>query len=151
MRKDENLLRYDAAAAILPNRLRRLALAVAKDDRAAAEEFRLRAGRAMTVLLPDGEKELDAVVEPKELEMLCDLATEFSRYAAAESLRQGFVPVRGGFRVGLCGRASVEGGKLMGVYDVSSVNIRIPHATRSLGEPICKLLRQHREGKGVLI
>ena len=87
MEKDQNLLRYDAAAAILPNRLRRMALALPEEERAAAEEFRLRSGRAMTVLLPEGEKELDAVVETKELEMLCDLATEFSRYAAAESLR----------------------------------------------------------------
>ena len=56
----------------------------------------------MTVLLPAGELPLEAVVEPEELETLCNIATEFSRYAAAETLREGYLSVRGGFRVGLC-------------------------------------------------
>ena len=136
MGKDQNLLRYDAAAAILPNRLRRMALALPEEERAMAEEFRLRAGRAMTVLLPEGEKELDAVVEPEELEMLCDLATEFSRYAAAESLRQGFVPVRGGFRVGLCGTAVVKEGNSTHLKNLSSAAIRIGREHPGIGADI---------------
>ena len=31
-------------------------------------------------------------MEPEDLETLCDLATEFSRYAAAETLREGYLP-----------------------------------------------------------
>ena len=143
MGKDQNLLRYDAAAAILPNRLRRMALALPEEERAAAEEFRLRSGRAMTVLLPEGDKELDAVVETKELEMLCDLATEFSRYAAAESLRQGFVPVRGGFRVGLCGTAVVKEGSNTHLKNLSSASIRIAREHPGIGADIApKLFRE---------
>ena len=58
-------------------------MAVPEEDRAKAEEIRLRAGRKLTVLLPEGEKELEATVEIQELETLCDLATDFSRYATA--------------------------------------------------------------------
>ena len=86
---ETNTERFDRAAAILPVRLRRMALAVPEEDRARAEEIRLRAGRKLTVLLPEGEKELEATVEIQELETLCDLATDFSRYAAAETLRRG--------------------------------------------------------------
>ena len=32
----------------------------------------------MTVLTPEGEIALEGIVEPEELETLCDLATEFS-------------------------------------------------------------------------
>ena len=84
MQKDKNVLRYEAAAAILPNRLRKAAMELPESDQRQAEELRLRAGRPMTVLLPSGERELEAAAEPEELETLCDLATEFSRYAAAE-------------------------------------------------------------------
>ena len=87
MEKDKDILRYEEAVTILPVRLRRAALAVTEEEKKTAEELRLRAGRPMTVLLPQGERELDAVVETEELETLCDLATEFSRYAAAETLR----------------------------------------------------------------
>ena len=64
MGKEVNILRYEDAAAILPNRLRRFAMALPEGQKAAAEEFRLRAGRPMTVLGPEGETALDVVVEP---------------------------------------------------------------------------------------
>ena len=105
MKKDQKVLRYEEAASVLPVRLRKLAMALPDDQKGAAEEFRLRTGQPLTVLLPSGEVPLDAVVEPEELDTLCDIATEFSRYAAAETMREGYLSVRGGFRVGLCRRA----------------------------------------------
>ncbi|WP_295581944.1 stage III sporulation protein AA [uncultured Oscillibacter sp.] len=125
MQKDLNILRYEDAAAILPARLKKLALALPEAQKAVAEEFRLRAGQPMTVLLPGGEEPLDVFVEPEELETLCDLATEFSRYAAAETLREGFLPVRGGFRVGLCGTAVMKDGVNTNLKNLSSAVIRI--------------------------
>ena len=110
MQKDLNILRYEDAALCLPVRLRKVALALPEERKALAEEFRLRAGRPMTVLLPTGEIPLNVFVEPEELEALCDLATEFSRYAAAETLREGYLSVRGGFRIGLCGTAVMKDG-----------------------------------------
>ena len=105
LQKNELAARYEQAAAILPSRLRKAALALSDEEKAQAEELRLRAGRPLTVLLPTGELPLNVEVEPEELETLCDIATEFSRYAASETIREGFLPVRGGFRVGLCGTA----------------------------------------------
>lgn len=147
MQKNLNILRYEDAAAILPNRLRKLALALPEEQKAAAEEFRLRAGRPLTVLLPDGETPLDAFVEPEELETLCDLATEFSRYAAAETLREGFLPVRGGFRVGLCGTAVIKDGANTNLKTFSSAAIRIARERKGVGEALAP--RLFREGRFV--
>ncbi|WP_298024774.1 stage III sporulation protein AA [uncultured Dysosmobacter sp.] len=140
MQKNLNILRYEDAAAILPNRLRKLALALPEEQRAEAEEFRLRAGRPMTVLLPTGEVPLDAVVEPEELETLCDLATEFSRYAAAETLREGFLPVRGGFRVGLCGTAVMKDGTNTNLKSFSSAVIRIAREQKGIADTLADRL-----------
>lgn len=140
MRKNLNILRYEDAAAILPNRLRKLALALPEEQRAEAEEFRLRAGRPMTVLLPTGELPLDAIVEPEELETLCDLATEFSRYAAAETLREGFLPVRGGFRVGLCGTAVMKDGANTNLKSFSSAVIRIAREQKGIADTLADRL-----------
>lgn len=134
MRKNLNILRYEDAAAILPNRLRKLAMALPEEQRAAAEEFRLRAGQPLTVLLPTGEVPLEAFVEPEELETLCDLATEFSRYAAAETLREGFLPVRGGFRVGLCGTAVMKDGVNTNLKSFSSAVIRIAREQKGIAD-----------------
>ena len=62
--------RYAEAAAILPVRLRTLALSQPDEVQVRAEEFRLRAGRPMTVLTPEGEIALEGIVEPEELENL---------------------------------------------------------------------------------
>ena len=55
MEKNQDILRYEEAAAILPVRLRKAALALPAEERKTAEELRLRAGQPMTVLLPGGE------------------------------------------------------------------------------------------------
>ncbi len=142
MQKNELVIRYEQAAAILPNRLRKAALALPEEEKAEAEELRLRAGRPLTALLPSGERPLDAEVEPEELETLCDLATEFSRYAAAETIREGFLPVRGGFRVGLCGTAVMKDGANTNLKNLSSAVIRIARERRGAASNLAPRLFQ---------
>lgn len=145
MKKQENIMRYELAAAILPSRLRRIAMELPENDRARAEEFRLRAGRCMSVLLPEGERSLEAIVTSEELETLCDIAAEFSRYASMETLKQGFLPVRGGFRVGLCGSAVMKDGAVTNLKQISSAVIRISREQRGIARDIAP--RLFREGR----
>lgn len=140
MPKNLSISRYEDAAAILPNRLRKWAMALPEEQKAVAEEIRLRAGQPLTVLLPNGETPFDAVVESEELETLCDLATEFSRYAASESLREGYLPVRGGFRVGLCGTAVMKDGVNTNLKNLSSAAIRIARERKGIANPLAPLL-----------
>ena len=145
MQKDLNVLRYEDAAAVLPLRLRKAALSLPEGQRALVEEFRLRAGQPMTVLLPEREVPLEVTVEPVELETLCDLATEFSRYAAAETLREGYLSVRGGFRVGLCGTAVMKDGVNTNLKQFSSAVVRIAREQKGIAERLVPEL--FREGQ----
>ena len=136
MEKHGNALRYELAAAILPSRLRRIAMEQPEEVKEHAEEFRLRAGRCMSVLLPAGEQSLEIIVTVEELETLCDIAAEFSRYASIETLRQGFLPVRGGFRVGLCGAAVMKDGQVTNLKQISSAVIRISREQKGIGAAV---------------
>lgn len=140
MQEKECMRRYAEAAAILPVRLRTLALSLPDEVQARAEEFRLRAGRPMTVLTPEGEMALEGIVEPEELETLCDLATEFSRYAASETLRDGFLPVRGGFRVGICGTAVMKEGVSTNLKSLSSAAVRIAREHKGIARDLAPRL-----------
>ena len=151
MERNLNILRYEDAAAVLPLRLRRLALALPEAKKAEAEEFRLRAGRPMTVLLPAGELPLEAVVEPEELETLCNIATEFSRYAAAETLRAGYLSIRGGFRVGLCGTAVMKDGANTNLKEFSSAAVRIARERRGIGDGLLPQLFRDGELANTLL
>ena len=143
MPRNEHAARYEQAAAILPSRLRKAALLLSDGEKAEAEEIRLRAGRPLTVLLPGGELALEAQVEPEDLETLCDIATEFSRYAAAETIREGFLPVRGGFRVGLCGTAVMKDGANTNLKNLSSAVIRIARERMGIAKDIAPRLFQN--------
>ena len=145
LKKEQKVLRYEEAASVLPVRLRKLAMALPDDQKGAAEEFRLRTGQPLTVLLPSGEVPLDAVVEPEELDTLCDIATEFSRYAAAETLREGYLSVRGGFRVGLCGTAVMKNGVNTNLRDLSSAVVRIARERKGIADELVPGL--FREGR----
>jgi stage III sporulation protein AA len=149
--KDVRVLRYEEAAAVLPVRLRKAALSLSEAEKAAVEEIRLRAGRSMTVLLPEGERELDVTVEAAELETLCDLATEFSRYAAAETLREGFVSVRGGFRIGLCGTAVMKDGINTNLKNLSSASIRVARACTGIADALLPQLLREGQFQSTLI
>lgn len=151
MQKDLNVLRYEDAAAVLPLRLRKLALELPEEQKEKAEEFRLRAGQPMTVLLPEGEVSLETIVEPEELETLCDIATEFSRYAAAETLREGYLSVRGGFRVGLCGTAVMKGGANTNLKNFSSAVVRIAREQIGIADELAPKLFQNGEVCSTLI
>lgn len=151
MEKDVNVLRYEDAASILPLRLRRPALALPEEQRRRAEEFRLRAGQPLTLLMPDGEISLDVIVEPEELETLCDIATEFSRYAATETLREGYLSVRGGFRVGLCGTVVMKDGMNMNLKNFSSAAVRIAREQIGIAENVAPRLFRDGEVCNTLI
>ena len=151
LKKEQKVLRYEEAASVLPVRLRKLAMALPDDQKGAAEEFRLRTGQSLTVLLPSGEVPLDAVVEPEELDTLCDIATEFSRYAAAETLREGYLSVRGGFRVGLCGTAVMKNGVNTTLKDFCSAAVRIARQQPGIADALAPELFRDGELCSTLI
>ena len=129
--------RYEEACALLPGRLQTAAMALPLPHKARAEELRLRIGRPMYITFPEGESPLPQTrVIRSDLEQVLDRATEYSRYAAAETIRRGYVTASGGFRVGLCGTAlpGAEGNE--GLRDISSLAVRIPRVHEDTALPV---------------
>ena len=137
MTEEYALSRYEEACALLPGRLQGAAMSLPLRQKAQAEELRLRIGRPMHITFPEGESPLPQTrVIRSDLEQVLDRATEYSRYAAAETIRRGYVTASGGFRVGLCGTAlpGAEGNE--GLRDVSSLAIRIPRVHEDTALPV---------------
>lgn len=137
--------RYEQAAALLPLRWQQQARQLAPEQMARAEELRLRAGGSMTVLLPEGEITpgqggQSPTVTQTDLEQLCDAVTDYSRYAAGETLSRGYLTARGGFRVGVCGTAVLREGVNTNLRDISSVTVRIGREQPGLGDEVLSQL-----------
>ncbi len=132
---------FTAAAALLPAALRRAALALSREDRDRCEEFRLRRGREMTILLAGREYGLGGgQVGESVLRAVLEAATGSSLHAAGEQIRRGFISAPGGVRVGLCGTAVTDGTGMTGLREVSSLAIRVPRAVPGCADGIWEAL-----------
>jgi stage III sporulation protein AA len=102
------------------------------------------------------------LVYPAALEDLLLQLAEHSLYARLDEVRQGFLTLAGGHRVGIVGRAVTEGNEIGTVRDVSGLNIRRARACKGTAsrvlaglpnpEPISILVASPpRAGKTTLI
>lgn len=135
---------FSRALRLLPTSLRVAVSDLPESITSRAEELRLRAGRPMGVVIGDGETAIAPLVyiTPAELQMVLEIATRASVHSYSESIRQGFVTAEGGCRLGLCGMAACEDGKISGMRRLSSICIRIPHERRGCADGILPQLMQ---------
>ena len=67
------------------------------------------------------------IVSEREFEEIILLVTERSLYALTERLVNGYLPLKGGIRVGVAGECVPDGEKVKTVKHITSLCIRIPH------------------------
>lgn len=125
-------------------------------DFARIQEIRLRVGKPLIVvqggqeyILPeDGMKEWHAakgnvtenqsvvgagmteagyLVTKEEIRETLEYISHYSLYAFEKELRQGFITIEGGHRVGVTGKAVMEDNRIKNLQYISSINIRMAH------------------------
>ena len=117
---------FEQAAAVLPPELRQQALALPAQERERAEELRLRCGWPMAAVFPEGEIPLGGrKIVTQDLELMLEIASRASVHAVLAQLREGYLTIEGGHRLGLCGTAVLENGQMRNLRSLSSVSIRI--------------------------
>ena len=106
------------------------------------EEIRLGTGRPLRLLRAGREEELRPLGDGAMLEDLLRRACRQSVYACADSLRQGYLTVEGGHRIGICGAGMTERGVLQNLSMPSSVVIRIAHEILGCANDLLPKLRR---------
>ncbi len=115
------------------------------------EELRLHTGRRATLTSAGRNIPTSVVLTRHEIDRMLTRLCEGSVYAYRDTIAEGYVSMRGGVRVGVCGRAAISGGKIVGVYDIDTLAIRIPHKSPPLGHEVVKLIEKMNYTRGVLI
>lgn len=75
----------------------------------------------------------------------------YSVYSHQKELSEGFLVIKGGHRVGLCGSAVINNGLVTGIKDISSLNIRIARQITGSANKIIDILGYEKIMQGVLI
>lgn len=115
------------------------------------EEIRLRRDRRASLTLLSRNLILDTSLDGVEIDGALTGMCSGSLYAYSDTINRGYISLPGGIRVGVCGRANCERDKMIGVHEISSLVIRIPHKAKAVGEPVCRLLSEFDRTRGVLV
>ena len=91
------------------------------------QEIRLRVGHELILVYKGEEMVIDFVVSGVHLKETLDYVSNYSLYAYENELRQGFITVEGGHRVGVAGQVLIEKGNVKNLKQISSLNIRVSH------------------------
>ena len=110
---------------VLPLRLRH---AITQCNAPTIEELRLHSGRVTTVTSCQHNYSVDIVLREDDLAEILKKMCADSLYAYSESICKGYITMEGGIRVGVCGTAAIENGRVIGVHHVTGLTVRIPHS-----------------------
>lgn len=128
----------------------------------AAREIRLSAGRPLRIVTGSGgvfigrngrECSAASAADRLSLQEIRDAFAALCRYsvhAFQNEICEGFITIEGGIRVGICGTAVYEEGRIVNVKDISALNIRIAREIKGAAEPVLKATGYGEHG-GILV
>ena len=94
----------------------------------ALSEIRVRGYGKSSVIISGERVPLFTDVECAEISKALALMCDGALYARRDTLKDGYITLDFGVRVGVCGEARYDGGSFVGVSDVTSLVFRIPSA-----------------------
>ena len=116
------------------------------------EEIRLRCGHATCVVANGTERDLRAqTVTAKILEDVIARATGHAVYSAQHTLKNGFVTIPGGHRLGICGTAVYHGNEIGGFQEISSINLRVARPIKGIAAKTADMLWLHPNSTLIIV
>lgn len=117
----------------------------------ALEEIRLRVNQPLLVCFTDKDVFLNAQgervkpsqayrVRPEDLSETLERLTQSSVYAAEEEIRQGFLTLPGGHRVGITGEAVLQNGRVQTLKHITGLNFRVAKEAKGFGREVLPYL-----------
>ena len=109
------------------------------------QELRLRCGQYAAYangigewILPVGSRGFP--VDAPCLQQIMNKAAGYSTYASADQLRQGFLTLPGGHRLGICGQAVMCPDGVQTLRNISSLNLRIAKKLPDVGQDLAPVM-----------
>lgn len=88
------------------------------------EEIRIKVNKPMFIHIGSKEEIWDYVATAEDIKYIMQRISSYSIYAFEDEIRQGYITIKGGHRVGLCGICVIENNNIKTIKDISSINIR---------------------------
>lgn len=133
-------MKTEAVWRALPRRIREK---LKETELEGVQEIRLRSGRPVFLKEAGKSRFLDETpLTTADIRETVSLLSAYSLYAFEEELRQGYLTIEGGHRVGFCGKAVLEQGEIRTLKQINALNIRIAGEQKGWGEKILPFLME---------
>ena len=108
------------------------------------QEIRMRGNKP--IILQLGEKEIitDLICTNEDIKTTLQKISRYSLYAYEDEMKQGFITIKGGHRIGICGSYITEGGRIKTLKDPGSLNIRISSEIKGCSDHIVGYIKDEK-------
>ncbi|URZ06827.1 stage III sporulation protein AA [Clostridium felsineum] len=89
------------------------------------QEIRVKVNKPLIIQIGKREIISNYIVTKEDLRKSFNVMSGYSIYSVEDELKQGYITIKGGHRVGICGDCVLEGNKIKTIKSISSLNIRI--------------------------
>lgn len=143
---------------VLPPNLRALLAVAPPEILGRTEEIRLRQDRPFLLTTSGGDIMLTAegrvtnqneaayFTSAADIAKAAQLISGSSIYALEDEIKNGFITLRGGHRVGITGKAVLEGGRVKTIKNLSGFNIRIAREIKGVADKVMSYLFNRETG-----
>lgn len=87
------------------------------------------------------------IVTRNEIRETMEYISNYSLYAFEEEIKQGFITINGGHRIGIAGKIIIEEDVIKGMKHISFINVRLAHQVKGCADRVLPyLINQQRNG-----
>lgn len=109
----------------------------------AVQEIRIKANKPVIVNLSYKEIILGFIPSIDELKQILVRISNYSLYAYEEEIRQGYITIKGGHRIGIAGECVLNKGEIKTIRNISSLNIRICHEVKGCSNEVMRYITKN--------
>ena len=120
-------------------------------------EIRLRVARPLFLTYDGGEcflRQKDTepyLVTREDLKETLEYISGYSLYAYEDEIRQGYISVQGGHRVGVTGKVILNGDRIKGMKYISCINVRLSHQLPGCADAVMPYIQRQNHIAHTLI
>ena len=96
-------------------------------------------------IIPGNQRGKPYIVTREDIREMLEYISNYSLYAYEQEMKQGYITIEGGHRVGMTGQAIIENGKVKNLRYISSINLRMSHEILGCADPIFPFITYNKK------
>lgn len=107
------------------------------------QEIRIKVNKPIIINLPRKEVILNIITTLDDIKQILVRVSNYSLYAYEEEIKQGYITIKGGHRIGIAGECVLAQGEVRTIRNISSLNIRICREVKGCSNEVMNFISKN--------